>query len=405
MLKMRNRLHFLNPCIRNGSLIVFFLFLLYNVQAQAFETNNVFIKLTLQEGGSAERIFSVSTQEGGTVNLELIGTSGASLNDNSVFLNKGEAKELTLRFNTAGLSPSIYIGSLKLSSAEDVAITPLILEVESKDMLFDANVDIFPNYREIFSGEEIIAQFKIFDLTSGGTTEGLGPTRVNVDYYIYDLNGQIVSSQSEEILVDKQVQLTKTFSFPPDLDSGDYVLAVKARYSSYMGLSSALFTIKEPGKKPFFGTFSFEAWPVYLPIGAFVFLIFIFIYFIHERNKILAELKLYHKAEMQQMRSFLHGHEKILRKNNTLIKPRIKQEIHKKIRALSMEHGRRESELKRLKQQGNIAEMRKKLAEWKQKGIHTRLSKYKLNEFGTHNAKKSNFHRRLGNYKGKRKKR
>ena len=362
-------MNFTKKKVALGLSLVFFL-LLTGVWAQDFEVNNVLFKLTLHAGESAERIFSVSSKEGGTVNLELTGVRGASLEESSLFLNKGEVKDVPIKFNSLGLDPSVYVGSIKVISTKEAAIIPVILEVESRDVVFDVNIDIPPHYKEVPSDDKLIAQVKMFDLTSGGTTGGLGPTRVETDYLIYNLNGQLVSSQSEEVVVDRQVQITKTFSFPPDLAPGDYVLAVSIRYQNSLGISTSLLE-----------GLSFDRTILYFVIALlafFILVISLFIYFVRDRDKLILELRDYHEQEMKQLRGFLLEQEKAIKHKSGEIKPEVVKEINTKLQGLEKQQERRERELRVLHSRGERDVMSQKLHEWKKKGYDTSILEYKL---------------------------
>lgn len=357
--------------------------------AQVFELNNVLIKLTLQVGESSDKVFSVASPDGGEIKLELQGVRGASLDTRELSLAAGESKDVHIRFNAAGLQPQIYVGALKLSSPKETTLVPIIFEVESKEVLFDANADIAPSYKEVPADGAVIAQLKIFDLTSGGTSGGLRATKVDIDYYIYNLNGQLVSSQSEDVVISRQSQLTKTFSFPEDIEPGDYVLGVKVKYLSSIGLSTTLFTITSTTKKSFFNGLSFDASVLYFVVALlafFLIVIFLFVYFVRDRDKLILELREYHDSEMRQLRSFLLEQARVIKTRKAPAKSKaaeVRRQITTKLKDLEKRQRRREHEMRELEQKGETDIMRSRLNEWKKKGYDTHLLEYKLKGLST----------------------
>jgi hypothetical protein len=73
-------------------------------------------------------------------------------------------------FDASKLEPGIYVGSIRVSSAKETTYIPIILEVDSEDVFFKGTLDIPPQYNKIAAGDKLLAQFKVFDLTSGGTS-------------------------------------------------------------------------------------------------------------------------------------------------------------------------------------------------------------------------------------------
>jgi hypothetical protein len=218
-------------------------------------------------------------------------------------------------------------------------------------------------------------------LTSGGTSDGLGTSHVAVEYRIYTLDGNVVVSDSEDLIVDRQAQLTKTFSFPKDVKKGDYILAAIITYKDSITVSSNVFTI---GDAPSTTGFDFGASSdsLLIILGAiFVFFLIIvglFIYFVRDRDKLLLELKNYHQDELKHMQDFMGAQEKIMLHKNKSAVPRIRKEIQIKLDHLKKEHQVQEKHFNYLKSHGDVTEMRRRLEEWKRKGYNTLALEYKL---------------------------
>jgi len=284
------------------------------------EISSLLLKVSLKEGESVTKSFTVTSPEGSDYNLEVVSVPGVGLSENSFVLGEGEKKAIDVKFDGAGVGPAVYVGSIDISSLDEALSLPVILEVESKDIFFDANLDIPPVYTDIEPGGKVVAQVKIFDLTSGGgTSEGvddLGTVSVDLEYSVYDLQGNVLSSESERMVIDKQAQVTKTFSFPEKIDEGDYVMSVLVRYGSSVGISSQMFSISGlvmESPAPFSGFGSTTL--VFVLILAFTLgIVFLFVYILRDRDKFIADLRRYHSRELKTQKEFLMEQARFLRR-------------------------------------------------------------------------------------------
>ncbi len=367
-------------------LVAVFMLALQGVSAAPdVEVNNVLLKLSLHQGETTDKIISVSSKAGGVFSLEFSGMTGVSVDQESFSLDAGQSKDIAVHFDARNLQPGIRIGVMNVRSEREAIVIPILFEVESPDTLFDVNLDIPPQYKEISAAEKLIAQVKFFDLTSGGTSAGLGPTRVDTDYYIYDSMGKIVSSQSENAVVDRQTQITKTFSFPSDLAPGEYVLGVSVRYRSSLGIATSAFTIIPPSSSLFSFDFS-NSIIFYFVIGLLVFVIvflLLFIYIVRDRDKLILEMRRYHELEVGQLHKFLLAQEHVLRSRKEPVSPAVEHEVKEKIVQMKKKHAERERTLEKLRDQGDVEAMRRKMEEWKREGYNTELLEYRLKGLST----------------------
>lgn len=352
----------------------------------AYQVDNVLVKVSLHQGDSIDKYVSISSDERAHFELSLSGLSQIPIDPSSFDLDSRESKNVKLSF--LGSVRGTRVGSLRVDSDSSTSIIPIIFEVESSDPSFDISLDIPPGYAEITSEDKLVALVKVFDLTSGGTTAGLGPTTVTLTYQIYSLSGQEISSQSEEILVDRQTQVSKSFSFPSDLAAGDYVLAVSVIHGNSLGLASSVFAI---GRKSgsLFSSDGYGNMLVYLIIGAFVFfliIILLFVYFVRDRDKLILELRSHNDKEVEHLQNFLLQQEKMLQSKGA-DNQAIRREVDTKISQLKEHQSAREKELKHLSRKGDTEAMRKKIAQWKRSGYDTSLLEYKLNGLSTKEMK------------------
>ena len=375
--------------IRFVFLILALVLLVSGAHAQNVEVNSVLLKLSLHQGDIIDKIISVSSRAGGFFTLEFSGMTGVSVNETSFSLEADESKDVAVHFDARNLQPGIRIGVMNVRSEKEILTIPIIFEVESPDTLFDVNLDIPPQYKEVSAKDKLVAQVKLFDLTSGGTSSGLGPTRVDTDYYIYDSSGKIISSESENFVVDSQSQITKTFSFPPDLAPGEYVLGVSVRYRSSLGIATSIFTIIPP-KNLFFSLDFGGSAEFYFIIGLFVFVLvflLLFVYIVRTRDKLIVEMRRYHSLEANQLRQLLLAQKQILSRRKPHLISSVKHEVREKIALMRKEHSNRKRTLEKLRNQGNVKVMRQKIKKWKQEGYNAALLDYRLKGFSVNEMK------------------
>jgi hypothetical protein len=357
------------------------------------EVSSLLLKVSLKEDESVTRMFSVTSEVGQDYSLEVFSVPGVKLSETSFVLDKGERKEIGVDFDSRGVDSGVYVGSIHIKNIHETLSLPVVMEVESRDVFFDANLDIPPAYTEIKAGERVVAQVKIFDLTSGGGTQeglnGLGIVSIDLEYSIFDLDGNVLSSEGERLVVDKQTQITKTFNFPSSVEAGDYVISVLVRYGSSVGISSQMFSIKGEETEPFsMGSFSYSSTLILFLILLFTFgVVFLFVYIVRDRDKIIDDLKKYHRRELNMQKEMLEQQAKFLKqKGNYNID--VKKEVAEKVGELKKEQKKQVSELRSLKNSGNVGEMKKKIREWEKRGYHAGGLKYKLRELSVKDMNK-----------------
>ena len=341
----------------------------HSVFAQNSDIDSLLLKVTLnKESGGTTRFMGVSSDEGGEFKLYVENVPGVKLSEDNFVLETFEKKQVGVEFSTEGLEPGIYVGSIAVENAREISKIPVIFEIESAEVLFDMNVEIPVQFREVKQGENIIAQVKIFDLTSASDT-GLGPSRIKMDYYIYSLDGDALSSENEDLVVDRQATVTKSQALPFDIQEGDYIFIAVASYEKSIGIASSLFKVGvEAEPSPFYETSNFI---FFIIIGAFMlfFLVGIsfFSYLVHDRNKLVTEMQSYNKEALDKQRELILAQMKVLENKRPDDVKESKREVENKIFELKNKQNERLNEFKQLQKQGKIKELNERLAELKKK--------------------------------------
>ena len=346
-----------------------------SAEEKSFDVLNVLLKVSVEEGSIIQRVLSIRSDSGGEFFIEKNNLEGVSISETNFVLNEGGSKSLNVLFDANSIAPGVNVGNFLVRSGSESVKVPVINEIESTDLFFDVIVDIPPNNVVVNPGDKIIAQMKIVDLTDI-SRDGSEP--VDLEYYVYDIDGKSVISQTESLAVQGQTQFTKVVPIPADMKEGSYVFAAIVKYGSSIGASSYLFNIEKEKEKQFFNGNN----TLVLFVGGTILilaLIFIFaFYLIRVGDRLTNELRKHNAIEAHEQRKLLNAQRKILERK-AVPKREIKREIKKKIRALREKHKKRVNYFRKLKKEGKTAEMEKKLKEWRSKGYNTLLLESKIN--------------------------
>lgn len=364
------------------------LFTIAPVAAAGFDVSSVLLKVSLNKNDQGRRSIAISSESGDEFAI-LTHVSGVTAADSSFSMGPG-TQTVDVIFDSSGLDPGVYVGSLKVKSTSDEVAVPLIFEVESRDVFFDALVTLPPQSSDLPPGGKLPAQIKIFDLVSSGE-EGLGPSVVDVDYFVYAGDGNIVHTESERLSVERQTQISKTVAFPEHMKEGTYVFSVVVHYKSSVGTSSAPFRIslsRESSSSPLLSGFDSPFFLVLASVFAFfVVLVILFVYLIHDRDRFIIDLRKFHVSEMETHHHFLTAQADIIHEKKKTHRSELAAQIREKIRLLKDKHQQQIREMKHLRERGDIRKMGKKLAAWKRAGYNTLGLEYRLKGVNTQDLK------------------
>ena len=177
------------------------------------------------------------TNDGDTkleLNLQISGVEGfIFLSEDSIALYPGESKSIKLKI--IGISVGVYSGKLLVKGDGISEIVRIIIDVESKNILFDIALDLIKS--EISIGDNLNVKIGLINL-------GV-PGRVNVRLYytISDSNNNAVLKESEAVEVETQKEFIKNFKLPSDAAIGDYTISAELLYGENTAISSTLFKI------------------------------------------------------------------------------------------------------------------------------------------------------------------
>jgi len=339
-----------------------------NPSPKGFEVDNVLLKLTVKQGEPASKTIKITNTDSAKEYFKVIKNSDfISVSEEKFNLEPNETKILEINFKTENL-PGVYTGNILISSGKEEFKMPVILEIETKEILFDSTLNIPLDYSAVYPGGSIAVENKIFNL------ENIGLTSVDITYAVKDFNGNTAFSEKENIAVENQILTTKVISIPEDIKTGDYVLYVIVEYSSSVGTSSYFFKIIEE-KQELESSKPFDFWIFIIILSA---ISVFFVVFISHRDRMFLELDRQHKQELRKEIGKLENEKKkiqrlsIDKRKNKLRE--FKRNKKKRLKAIRIIYKTRARVLKRLKKQKKKSEMQKKLEGWKKQG-------YNIHEF------------------------
>ncbi len=157
-------------------------------------------------------------------------------------LTAGESKTILLDFIAREDSfPGLYLGKIIVSSEGVEEEILVAVNVNSKNALFDVIVEIPDNFLQIFPGEDVIANIKLFEI------EKIGKVDVIIEYGIKDRGGNLITSEKETIAVESQANFVKSLKTPKDVEEGDYLFYINVEYNGQIASASEWFSISESG--------------------------------------------------------------------------------------------------------------------------------------------------------------
>jgi len=189
-----------------------------------FEVDRELIEVSLLPSQSKDEIIKV-TNTGDTsliLVLEIVGINEfLHLEEEFLALEKGKTKDVLLHFfPLSNTTPGIYPGKLVMGRGGLNKEVNIVIEIKSKDPLFDIKLEINNKSKTVNPKEDIEVAINLFNL-------GLYGTEVDVELvlYITDFEKNIVHQSSKEFLaVQRETTIYRELGAPPELVEGTYLL-------------------------------------------------------------------------------------------------------------------------------------------------------------------------------------
>ena len=176
-------------------------------------------------------------------------------------LAPGEKEFLEVRI-IAPEDPGIYTGKISIYG-ESILVS---VNVNTKELLFDAGIVVPEDYKIIRPGIKLPAQVTLIPMGEDPRLD------VTLNYIIKDFEGRTFLTESETILVEGQKTFRKEFS-TKNLPEGSYVLGLELIYPNYVATSSSHFEVAEKKGFSFFSNYSI----ILIALGIGIFLLILMI--------------------------------------------------------------------------------------------------------------------------------
>ncbi len=210
----------------------------------SFKTNLDLIKIQIQQGETFTRTLKITNDGEKSLDFALTTnkpTKLLTINPSSFALRVGESKDVKLKFKIPTNYPlGVYPNKLLIQTNKPSKEIPIVIEVESLNIMFDVSLDIPAQYKEIDPGKTIKIDMILFNM------KRIGLSNVTINYIIKSLTGEIIFHEKEEVEVNEQASFSKFINIPENTKPGDYVFIVQTQYADSIGTTSELFLIKEP---------------------------------------------------------------------------------------------------------------------------------------------------------------
>src|SRR3989344_486506 len=229
-----------------------------------------------------------------------------SLDKNDFALPTKESETLVLDIKIPkNKEPDVYTGYLLVETPSVSKKVPIILEVESKKILFDIMTIIPEEYKAIDPGADAWAKITIFNFI------GL-PKEAELTYGIKDLNDNVINEKKEIIKISEGISFLRSLNVGSALE-GDYVFYSKISFQSYTAVSGDLFGIvAKKVEIPFRIPEKYLTLIQLLSLAIIIALLILFnVLYLHHRRKLkklqtshrkkLEEIEKTHKDEMEKM--------------------------------------------------------------------------------------------------------
>ena len=344
-----------------------------------FEIDTLFLKVAVSENTTAISNIKITNLDSHdeSCEIKMNEMNGLiSLEEDNFILAPNEVKNLQITFNVEDKAPGVYLGELEIVSQCKTQKIPIILEIQSETVIFDSNVNLYPQGRNVLPGQKLNANIKIFDLAN------FELSNVKVIYFVRGFDGRTIISEMEEITVDDRYDYSKSFDMPLNIRLGSYVFITTLKYTDILGeesvgTSSIYFNVVEEEEVE--GGLGHTTILLILIIFGFFFLVFIglFIYSLIFRNQMLKEIQGQYQGELRRQRKMIECQRKedISKLSSNEEKRAYQKEVNqiKKLRlvALKKQKIKKIGDFKLIKRKYKGSKLKSQLIDWKKKGYDT----------------------------------
>lgn len=227
-----------------------------------FDTNDYLVSSVIESGRTSfKNINFFNSGKSREFDISSSGNDIFDLKTESLFV-EGDSFG-TFSFNFKGdLLPGFYFSKIIIDDGEDFIEIPILLGVESKNKIFGDSISLSQNSLNLFPGGELDSKISLFNL-------GSLQSAVSVNYGLFDLEGNLLVSETEVLDVERNLEISKSIKLPTDLTEGKKVLVVSISQGESYGVSYEFFDIVQINLSPDSGSF-LSSWIFYFLVFVLV---------------------------------------------------------------------------------------------------------------------------------------
>ena len=213
------------------------------------QVDQFLIKALLKEGSNFTTQLKVMNtgSKGLNIKAEVKNLAFLSVSQSEFYIDYGQTVDLNLEFVTKRgalkQEPGVYVGKLMLTGDDEQIEIPIIVGIESEEILFSINLNIPSESRQITKGTSGLVSVTVYNLKK------IGSASVVMSYFVSDMSGNKIVTERESIVVEDKTTFTKVIPIPENILEGSYIFGVSANYGSSTGISSHSFEVIEPIEK------------------------------------------------------------------------------------------------------------------------------------------------------------
>ncbi|MCK4650231.1 hypothetical protein KAT36_03275 [Candidatus Pacearchaeota archaeon] len=212
-----------------------------SVVSKEFTLDKTQINVKLKQGETMEVAFNISNPTRVKKKMEVTSDMEDMMKIyNDFSLEGGETKEVKIDIIAKETkTPDVYLGRIYITDGKVKKEILILIEVVSKESLFDIELEIFNEDLKISPGEEMTFEIALMRLLQRQETMD-----VTVNYVIKDEEENEVLSLSDTRAIETTLSFVKRIDLPEDLIEGKYFLYVQVEYEGKIASASSWFEVE-----------------------------------------------------------------------------------------------------------------------------------------------------------------
>jgi len=155
------------------------------------------------------------------------------------YVSLGAIEEKTIDVKIGPAEKGLLTGKIKFTSGAYWEEIPVVIDVKSRNFLFDVSAEIPSSYKRIVAGTEIPMEISLKQVANPVKVD------VSINYIVKDFSGVVYLEESETMSVENSKEYTKKIS-TKDLPLGKYIAGIEVQYPGAFATSSSQFEIITP---------------------------------------------------------------------------------------------------------------------------------------------------------------